>query len=361
MTGVVLLPARAPVHTLAGRASVCVVVPLYNYAHYVEQCLASVLSQEGIDITAIVIDDKSTDDGLAVASRLAANDPRVTVVANSVNRGHIPTVNAGMRLVDAEFVVKLDADDLLTPGSLARSVALMQAHPDVGFVYGFPLIFAETPPALPDAVARSWRIWPGRKWIEMMCRRGVNRIAQPEALIRTSALRAAGDYREQLPHTSDFEMWLRLAAVADVGRVNGPYQGCYRRHAESMSQTVHRGALRDVAERRRAFDSFFAGTYLADVERLQHMSRRTLAHEALGHAISCLAREDTSGDSVADWEQFVLETWPDAVRTRPWRALRRTSVMSTRRVRIDPAVRTRESLRNLRFAVEWRAWRRFGV
>ena len=169
----------------------------------------------------------------------------------------------------------------------------------------------------------------------MMCRRGVNRIAQPEALIRTSALRAAGDYREQLPHTSDFEMWLRLAAVADVGRVNGPYQGCYRRHAESMSQTVHRSALRDVAERRRAFDSFFAGTYLADVERLQHMSgggRRPTRRSAMRSA--AWAREDTSGDSVADWEQFVLETWPDAVRTRPWRALRRTSVMSTRRVRI---------------------------
>ena len=150
-------------------------MPLFNYAGYVGDAIGSALGQVGVEVNVIVIDDGSTDDGLAAVRSLAERDRRIRVVANERNIGHIPTVNRALKLVDAEYGEKLDADDLLTPGSLARSAALLDAHPSAGFVDGMPLRFNGEPP-WPSLRVRSWTVWPGRDWLELGCRRGTNRI-----------------------------------------------------------------------------------------------------------------------------------------------------------------------------------------
>src|SRR3954454_12361504 len=124
---------------------VSVVIPLHNYGHFLPECVASVLAQEGVDVDVLIIDDASTDDSLSVASEIAAGDDRVRVVASERNGGMVATITRGLWEVDGEYLVKLDADDLLTPGALARATALLQAHPSVGFVYGFPVAFTESP------------------------------------------------------------------------------------------------------------------------------------------------------------------------------------------------------------------------
>ncbi len=60
------------------RPSVSVVVPSYNYAHYLEGCVHSIVSQPGVEVEVLIIDDCSQDDTPAVATRLAENDTRIT-------------------------------------------------------------------------------------------------------------------------------------------------------------------------------------------------------------------------------------------------------------------------------------------
>lgn len=117
-------------------ATVTVVIPNFNYARYLSAAIASVLTQEGVVVDVVVVDDASSDDSVAVASRLAASDPRIQVVRQETNRGPVDTFNRGLDHVTGEFLVRLDADDMLTPGSLSRSVSLAQAFPSVGLVYG---------------------------------------------------------------------------------------------------------------------------------------------------------------------------------------------------------------------------------
>ena len=69
-----------------------------------------------------------------------------------------------------------------------------------------------------------------------------------------------GGYNPALPHSGDFEMWLRAAAVADVGRVNGANQAYYRIHAASMQRTTYAGHLTDLEGRRAAFESVLHST-----------------------------------------------------------------------------------------------------
>ena len=102
-------------------ASVDVVIPCYNYGHFLRSCVGSVLSQAGVEVRALVIDDQSSDSSQAVGEELAAADPRVHFRRHAVNRGHIATYNEGLlEWASADYCLLLSADDLLVPGARAR-------------------------------------------------------------------------------------------------------------------------------------------------------------------------------------------------------------------------------------------------
>jgi hypothetical protein len=258
------------------------------------------------------------------------------VLRNEPNRGHIPSVNRGMGLVETEYVVKLDADDLLAPGALARATALLEAHPEVSFAYGRPHHFSGPPPAPPDAPARSWTIWPGAEWVAACCRGAVNAISQPEVVIRTAALRLIGAIAAELPHTSDLHTWMRLASAGDVGRVNGPVQGCYRVHDASMQRTVHAGVLFDLRGRRDAFEAALAGSGFPAADELRAAARQKLAAKALDRACRAYDRGRTAEEPVGELVAFALDVWPDAASLPEWRALERRRAVGARRAARDP-------------------------
>jgi len=283
---------------LATRPRVSVVIPCYDYGRYLPEAVASALDQPGVDVDVLIVDDRSTDDSAAIAQRLAAADPRVDVLLHETNRGHIRTYNDGLAAVTGEYVVLLSADDVLTHDSLGRSVALMEAHPEVGLVYGAPRDFStEHAPAdgraggleggleaWPGATL-SWSVWPGAAWVAQMCRRGRNMIRCPEAVMRTSVLREIGGYDARFPHSGDMLMWLRAAARSDVGRVNGVIQAYYRVHGRNMHTVDFGGVLDDFVARRETYREFLDsdGALLDDPDRLWRLARRRLAREALRH------------------------------------------------------------------------------
>ncbi len=148
------VPAHAP-------ATVTVIIPCFNYGRYLPAAVDSALSQAGAAVDVVIVDDKSTDDSLDVARSLAAERTKVRVLAHETNQGPVGTFNDGLEIATGEFLVRLDADDLLTPGALARATALARAYPSAGLIYGHPRHFeGEPPPARTDV--RSWTVWPGR-------------------------------------------------------------------------------------------------------------------------------------------------------------------------------------------------------
>lgn len=336
------------------RPSVSVIVPCYNYAHWLAGCVDSVVHQHGVDVDVLIVNDASTDNSAEVARRLAADDPRVRVINRTQNLGHIPSVNDALAHVRGEYVVKVDADDLLVEGSLARSVALLEAHPNVGFVYGRALYFGEDLQRLPllqrlfrrrtlritDAPTTSeretqvsgWTVWPGRVWMSLLCHRGANCISQPEVVMRASMLGAIGGYDPALPHTSDLAMWLRLASIADVGHVDGAIQGLYRVHANSMQRTVHAGALADLHGRLAAFESVLGGSAhsMLDTETLLEAARQRLAGEALTNACRAFDRGRVDSEPVEAYVAFALQSYSAARSLPQWKTLQRRQRIGAR-------------------------------
>lgn len=344
------------------KPSITVLIPCYNYAHYLKQCVDSVLDQANVEADVLVMDDASTDNSADIALTIAKRDSRVRLISLSTNLGMVPAVNYGIGQGIGDYFVKLDADDLLTPGSLQRSLSLFERHPELGFVYGRPRHFAGDTPPKARVGRPSWTVWSGEHWLALRYRRAFNCISQPEAVIRTSALRQAGPYNEKLPHTSDLEMWLRLAAIAPVGRINRVDQGYYRVHGGSMQRTVNAGLLKDFVGRRDAFLSALSavGDQAHFAPTLESNVRKELAAQALDCCCRAFDRERVHTVPVLDLVEFAFSTFPASATLQEWQGLERRRRQGERS-RWSPGSLMFSAMRRAREEIAHFRWVRTGV
>jgi glycosyltransferase involved in cell wall biosynthesis len=282
----------------------------------------------------------------------------VRLVEHDVNLGAVRTFNDGLALITGDYVVRLDADDLLTPGSLARAAAVMEATPSVGLVYGHPLHFTHALPR-PRQTPRRWTVWSGAEWLRQRCRTGVNVITAPEVMMRRTVVDDVGGQRD-LTHSHDMEMWLRIASVSDVAFIHGVDQAWHRKHGASLSQSVDPdfGGMNDRLE---AFVELLSSPDrpIAAAAELRAMAQNALSEEALGRIIRLydLGRHGT---------QVETELWrfadglsgdglPSARRRRAER-LRESGSRSRLSVRL-----LRRGVIRVRTQREFARWRRKGV
>jgi len=331
---------------------VSVVVPCYNYGHYLPDAVGSVLSQ-GVPVEIIIVDDCSTDDSAEVASELAEQHPQVRLVRNERNLGHIATFNRGLAMVTGEYVVLLSADDMLAPGSLRRAVSLFERNPSVGLVYGHPQLFT-------DELPQPWNtgtciIWRGSKWLGIIARRGENLMFSPEAILRASLMRKLGEYDPRAPQTSDMLIWMRAARHADIGRVNG-VQAFYRTHPDQMHSTLFAGVRTDMSARADLFQQFFGpgGEGSGDPSASLRLRRalRAIANEATRHATLAIRPDDQS--EAAGYAHFASTV--DTGITGTWRWRRYERLLRRRK----PGITTYLSCR-LRWKLKFWTWRALGV
>ncbi|MET8012337.1 bifunctional glycosyltransferase family 2 protein/CDP-glycerol:glycerophosphate glycerophosphotransferase [Streptomyces sp. NPDC005271] len=104
-----------------------VIVPAYEVQPYLQDCLRSVLDQDFTDLELIAVDDHSPDACGAIIDETAAHDPRVRPVHLPENAGLGRARNAGIRRATGDYLLFLDGDDTLAPGSL-RAIADRLAH-----------------------------------------------------------------------------------------------------------------------------------------------------------------------------------------------------------------------------------------
>jgi glycosyltransferase involved in cell wall biosynthesis len=120
-------------------ATVSVIVPFRDAGSHLEQAIASVEAQEHARFELILVDDGSTDPSTEIAREAASRDPeRIRYLDHTghTNLGKSRSRNAGLRAARGEYVVFLDADDLLLPGKLAHQAAVLDADHNADAVYG---------------------------------------------------------------------------------------------------------------------------------------------------------------------------------------------------------------------------------
>ena len=115
---------------------VSVIVPSYNLARYLPETLQSLVAQSYKDWECIIVDNGSTDCSVAVAEGFVSADQRFRLEDMKTNAGVSAARNKGMELAAGEYVLFLDADDLLAPHYMHDAVAALDADPSLALVYG---------------------------------------------------------------------------------------------------------------------------------------------------------------------------------------------------------------------------------
>jgi glycosyltransferase involved in cell wall biosynthesis len=106
-----------------------IVTAVYNHGQYLQQCIDSVRHQSEKDIEHIIVIDGATDDSLEIADRASTADERVIVVRNARNQGLAYSQNFGILHATAPWVMKVDADDWISPTYVAEILAAADADP----------------------------------------------------------------------------------------------------------------------------------------------------------------------------------------------------------------------------------------
>lgn len=296
-----------------------VVVPCYNYAHYLEVCVESVLSQPGVHVRVLIVDDCSPDNTSEIGQALAGRDSRVTYIRNPSNMGLVGSANVGlMDWASADYCLLLSADDVLTTGALMRAAKVMEVFPTVGMVYGLALVFRENDEIVPQVTPDQFDIavLKGTAFLERCCRNWCG-VASPTALVRTSVQHEVGGLNELFPSVCDMEIWMRLATVSDVAAINSP-QAFYRRHDSNMGTAFSNRPLRDLQDQYHSTHSVMAnyGSNITDAEQLLKALDRRLLQEAAWQAAIAFGRGETESERLCI--QFAKQISPDWWASSAW-------------------------------------------
>jgi glycosyltransferase involved in cell wall biosynthesis len=118
-----------------------VVVPNYNHARYLPECLESLANQSVRPLEIIVIDDCSTDNSLEVLEGFCRAHADVSYCRNEKNLGVLLTLNKALAVSRGEYVYFPGADDRVLPGHFEKSMTLLAAHADAGVCFSDPASF----------------------------------------------------------------------------------------------------------------------------------------------------------------------------------------------------------------------------
>jgi alpha-1,3-rhamnosyltransferase len=184
---------------------VSVVIPCYNHARYVKECVMSVIDQDFKNIELIIIDDGSKDASVQVIEELrGACEARFSrfEFIHRENRGLCNTLNQALEWCEGEYYAALASDDIWVPMKLTTQVGYLEAHPEVVAVFGGITLIDEHGDILRKVEK------PGSFGFKDIL---LNHyfLPAPTALVRRDKLQEIG--YDPLIKIEDWNMWLKLA------------------------------------------------------------------------------------------------------------------------------------------------------
>ena len=207
---------------------VSIVVPLFNYQNFIKDCVKSIINQDYDNYELFIVDDCSRDNSYRKAKQF--ENKRITVIKLDKNSGYSRAKNEGIVRSKGQFIITLDADDMMTKKSISRRVEAILNH-NVEFVYANAFHVVGN--------IRLKECYNGRDF-KIEKSKDLYNIHAQTVLIKREVYKRFGLYDEKLRSRSDREMWWRLFGKSnlDTPKVSSYYlDKCvayYRCHPHSM-------------------------------------------------------------------------------------------------------------------------------
>jgi glycosyltransferase involved in cell wall biosynthesis len=267
---------------------VSVVIPCHNYARYLPEAVSSVLAQTFRAWELVIVDDGSTDNTVEVAQDLVARHPdRCIRLLQQANAGVSAARNTGIEACAGRYILPLDADDVIAPTMLEKTVEVLDSDPDIGIASTDVFTFTDDdlpPQAMPlPAYSRELLL---QRLIMFYC-----------SLYRREAWQTVGGYDETMRAGEDWDFWIGCVEHGfDAHHIHEPLFG-----ARNKDTGLHlEAAENDLAIRARI---------VANHPGLFKPITRGWAHAVLTQdAEACLSDEHVPDDILtraAEMDQFL--------------------------------------------------------
>lgn len=192
---------------------VSIIIPTYQHAHTISECLDSIFSQTYKNIEVIVVDDGSTDNTQKVLKKY--QDQIHSIYQN--NAGSNPSRNRGAREAKGEYLLFCDADVLMQPMMLKTMVEALESHPEASYAYSSFIFGFKKFPAFPF---------------------NPEKLKKMNFIHTTSLLRKEDfpGFDESIKRFQDWDLWLTLLNHGKVG-VQIP-EVLYRIKTDNMRESI---------------------------------------------------------------------------------------------------------------------------
>lgn len=213
------------------------VIPCYNLAHLLHECINSILVQSFENYEIIIMDDCSPDATPEVAESFG--DPRVRYIRNEKNLKHLANYNKGIGLARGKYVWLISADDRLAkPYILERYIELMEEHPEVGIVFCPALGLKdgkETGLLEYSFHGDQDKIFPGKRFLKKLLE--ANSVVAVSAMARKACYEKISYFPLDMPYAGDWYLWCQFSLHFDVAYFPEPMV-YYRQHTQSMTNIL---------------------------------------------------------------------------------------------------------------------------
>jgi glycosyltransferase involved in cell wall biosynthesis len=230
------------------RPLVSIIVPVYRAERFLEDTIESVRAQRYASWELLLVDDAGGDGSAAIAAAHAAQDPqRIALLRHpdAENRGASASRNLAIGRAQGVYIALLDADDVWLPNKLEEQVRLMEAHGDVGMLYGNSLYWHgwtgnaadAARDRIPDLGVDRDTIFDPPTLLSH-CLRG--RVAVPcpcSVILRRGAVQRAGGFEEDFvgPNASSEDLaFFAKVMLRERVLVSNNIWDRYRRHPDSV-------------------------------------------------------------------------------------------------------------------------------
>jgi glycosyltransferase involved in cell wall biosynthesis len=222
-----------------------VVVTAYNAERWIAETLDSILAQSHRDFELLAVDDGSSDRTLDILQEYAARDERIRVLTHA-NTGMAASANRAVQEATGDWIVRIDADDLMLTSRLERQIEYIRQNPDVVVASCLVYYINES-----GAIIGSYssNLTTREDFDRYFARSEAIGLHHQGVIMRKDVFLEVGGYRGQFWPSDDMDLWNRMAEKGYV-LVQPEYLQKYRIHGSSISNT----ALRTMLARNRWID-----------------------------------------------------------------------------------------------------------
>lgn len=232
---------------------ISVVIPTHNRSGLLKRAVESALNQTYKDIEVIVVSDGSTDDTQEVMQSYQKNYSNIKFISIFPGKGANNARNEGIKASEGDYIAFLDDDDEWVSSKLEAQMEVFKSDSSIGMVYtGINVIYVKE-----NLTYYSLSGKGGDLSKDILLKNVVG--ATPSVMIKKDVLNESGYFDVDMPAKQDYDLWIRVCQLTNVGYVDQPLVNYYNYSGEkqiSLSTEKHERAIEMIDKK---YDSLFKG------------------------------------------------------------------------------------------------------